>query len=522
MNKIAINPVLSLRHIRLPNFTCLFFLCVFFQFTGKIYALKNDILPGGRAAFLANHAPFFEVNNYHFNVFEDIVKGTSLGTLSASDPDNDQLKYVIVAGNTNGTLSIDSATGLLTLVKQLNHHTQDSFILRVSATDPKGLSAETKVIVAVEKAASKSGVDSLLWGRAANQQYPVNESQGEVVNGMLYTFGGFDSQKPSFTPTSRAYVFNPVANKWAPIAPMPPMNGTGYGGVTHAGFTTDGTDIYFAGGYTSNTAGNGQKFGTKEVWKYVVAKNIYMRLPDLPLVVAAGQLEYLEGKLHHIGGTNAARTVDLPNHYVLNLDSLSAGWKMLAPLPNPRQHSGSVVYEEKIYYIGGQHGQDDKLVAQKEVDRYDPVTNTWKKMADLPVPEGTMGRGHICSATIVLGEYIIVVAGETVHNSGRTNIVSAYMPALNTWQNLTPLPQTRYSGVAANLGGVIYYTGGSKTNITYMGQGVNTVQQVESLTVWNADTDQPIKTLLSGDTIDIGKLASNNLNIVANINPHSA
>jgi hypothetical protein len=105
------------------------------------------------------------------------------------------------------------------------------------------------------------------WENAANQPFSVSEAQAEVVNQKLYSFGGFDSQKACCTPTNRAFVFDPVLNTWTALANMPAMNGTSFGGVTHAGFTNDGTDIYFAGGYTSNSSGTGQIFGTTEAWK---------------------------------------------------------------------------------------------------------------------------------------------------------------------------------------------------------------------------------------------------------------
>ncbi|RAU82424.1 malectin domain-containing carbohydrate-binding protein [Pontibacter arcticus] len=317
---------------------------------------------------------------------------------------------------------------------------------------------------------SATSATTISWGTAASQPYNVSEAQGEVVNGKLYSFGGFDSQKTGFTPTSRAYVFDPAANTWKALAAMPPMNSTNYGGVTHAGFATDGKDIYFAGGYTSNATGTGQIFGSKEAWKYIVAENRYVRLPNLPIQIAAGQMEYLNGKLHHIGGTNLSRTQDLGNHYVLDLSNTSAGWKTLAPVPNARQHAGSAVLGGKIYYIGGQTGHDSKLVAQKYVHSYNPSTNTWTRVADLPVPSGATGRGHISSAVVVYNNRILVLAGETVFNAGYTNMVSAYSPSTNTWENLTPMPVARYSGVAAYINGNLYYTGGSKTRTTYKGK----------------------------------------------------
>jgi N-acetylneuraminic acid mutarotase len=310
---------------------------------------------------------------------------------------------------------------------------------------------------------------TITWSTAASQKYPVSEGQGKVVNGKLYSFGGFDSQKSTFTPTKRSYVYNPSNNTWAAIADLPfTPNGTTYGGVTHAGIATDGIDIYLASGYTSNTAGTGQIFGTRQVWKYNVVQNSYTKLPDLPITTASGQLEYLNGKLHYIGGTNAARTLDLGTHYALNLNNLIGGWATLAALPNPRHHAGSAVFGGKIYYIGGQHGHDDNLVTQKDVHAYDPATNTWTKMADMPVPAGVNGRGHISSGVTVMGNRILVLGGEIVHKTS-TNMVSAYTPETNSWQNLTPLPQNRFSGVAGSINGLIYYSGGSRTSTTFKG-----------------------------------------------------
>jgi N-acetylneuraminic acid mutarotase len=316
---------------------------------------------------------------------------------------------------------------------------------------------------------SNSDFDSIIWSKATSQPYNVNEAQGEVVNGKLYSFGGFDSRKSCCTPTRRAYVYDPVADTWSSIADLPyNPNGVNFGGVTHAGITTNGTDIFIAGGYTSNSAGTGQIFGTKQVWKYIVSQNNYIRLPDLPVSISAGQLEYLNNKLHYIGGTNSSRTADLGDHYVLDLNNIADGWKTMALLPNPRHHAGSAVYGGKLYFIGGQHAHDGSLMTQKDVHVFDPLNNSWTKVADLPVPTGATGRGHISSGVVVMGERIFVLGGEIRHGTS-TKMVSAYSPATNSWQNLTPLPQTRYSGIAGAMSGNIYYFAGSNSNATYKG-----------------------------------------------------
>jgi hypothetical protein len=242
-------------------------------------------------------APVLTADTYNFTVADNLATGATAGSVRASDPDGNAITYSITAGNTNKSFAINSGTGAITVAKPLNYHTQNLYTLTVRATDTGGLYDVATVVIKVTLGSTVGTFSTISWGTAASQPYVVYEAQGKVVKGKLYTFGGFDSGKMSqygyWTPTSRAYVYNPATNTWTSIASMPPMNGTNYGGVTHAGFTTDGTDIYFAGGYTSNATGTGQIFGTREVWKYIVAENRYTRLPNLPRALASGQLEYL-------------------------------------------------------------------------------------------------------------------------------------------------------------------------------------------------------------------------------------
>ncbi|MCU0446548.1 MAG: T9SS type A sorting domain-containing protein [Microscillaceae bacterium] len=318
---------------------------------------------------------------------------------------------------------------------------------------------------------------TITWGTVRPQPYANNEGQGEAVNGKWYVFGGFDRLKTCCTATDRAYMYDPNTNHWTPIANMPPMNGTGNGGVTHAGFTNDGVNIYFAGGYTANRSWTGQIFGTREVWQYSIANNTYIRLPDLPFERAAAQMKHVNGKLYFIGGTNRERTIDVADHYVLDLNNISNGWQTLAPLPNPRQHAGSAVFNGKIYYFGGQKGHDSRLIPQDDVHVYDPTNNTWTQLQDMPI-----GLNHTSSSVIVVGERILVLGGQTRHGLAASAVL-AYTPATNTWETLTPLPAARNSGMAAYLNGAIYYSTGSSSKTTYRGLpniGFNAYLEVES------------------------------------------
>ncbi|PNY80032.1 hypothetical protein CVO96_00490 [Deinococcus koreensis] len=287
------------------------------------------------------------------------------------------------------------------------------------------------------------------YAAVAAQPDRVSEAQGEVVGGRLYVFGGFDSRKPCCTPTDRAQVYDPATDAWTPLPAVPGR------GMTHAGMTTDGTDIFFAGGYVANSAWTAQVYGTRAVWRYNVAGRSYSRLPDLPVDTAAGQLEELNGDLHYFGGTNPERTRDLGDHYVLKAGT--SAWTPAAPLPLPRHHLASAVVGGRIYAIGGQVGHDSKLVTQAAAHVYDPATDAWSALAPLP-----RARSHMGNSTFLLAGRIVVAGGETSHDVPMTD-VTAYDPAKNTWTPMSPLPQARASGVAGAIGTGFVFTGGTST-----------------------------------------------------------
>jgi N-acetylneuraminic acid mutarotase len=309
--------------------------------------------------------------------------------------------------------------------------------------------AAVPVAVALALLAASCGPPptSFTYSGITNQPYSVTEAQGEVVGDRLYSFGGFDSTKPCCTPTDRAYRYTPGAG-WTALRNMPNR------GVTHAGMTTDGTNIFYAGGYIANAAWTGQVFGTKAVWRYNVAADTYTALPNLPEDRAGGQLEFLGGWLHFFGGTNKARTADVVDHWALQLSNTGAGWQRRASLTDGRHHLGSAVLNGRIYAIGGQHHHDANLMTQGTVEEYDPGTNTWRPRASIPRP-----RGHISSTTFVLAGRIVVAGGEVSHGS-RIADVNAYDPGADSWVSLSPLPQTKASGVAGPLGDGFLYSGG--------------------------------------------------------------
>ncbi|WP_439566268.1 Kelch repeat-containing protein [Gloeocapsopsis crepidinum] len=281
------------------------------------------------------------------------------------------------------------------------------------------------------------------WTTVAPSPVGTGEAMSAVVGGKLYQLGGYTS---NWRPTNRADAYDPATNTWKRLADIPVR-------ITHAGVAADPGNIYLAGGYVGKPEG-GQLFATRKVLRYNIATNTWSEMPPLPQARGSGGFSNLKGELHFFGGADLNR-IDRGNHWVLKLNNLAANWQPAAPLPNPRSHLGDAIVNGKIYAIGGQHSYDDYLTTQNTVHAWNPATQQWTKVANLP-----QGRSHIGAATFVVNGEIYLVGGEVKHEMA-VNKVTVYNPKTNSWRELTPLPTKRHSGVSGFINGNIYYSSGA-------------------------------------------------------------
>ncbi|WKN31500.1 PKD domain-containing protein [Porifericola rhodea] len=402
------------------------------------------------------------INSFQITAAEAMNSGASPNDLNINAAELFQI-------DNNGELTVKDPTHLLAVVGPVKLTIQASNINNEK-------SSSTVDVLIKDEVVNTTNSETISWSNAKAQDFGNSEGQSVVVGGKLYSFSGFDiEKKPYYTPTERAYAYDPKGDSWSLLKAMPKMHpNSAHGGVTHAGFTTDGTDIYFVGGYAASSNGIGQIFGTKYGYKYNVANDTYERLPDLPHDRSAGTLEYINGKLYWVGGTNLARNQEQSDLLVLDLSNLSAGWKYLtsSPLPNPRNHIGSAVLNGKLYIVGGQHKQDGELTTQDDVHMYDPQTDKWTKVTDLPdineVPDNlTPGKGHITGSTFAYDGKIFVLGGEYKFLGPYSKAVLAYDPENDEWTRYTDMPASRASGIAGVVDGVLYYSTGKNASTTF-------------------------------------------------------
>ncbi|MDB5358408.1 MAG: hypothetical protein JWN24_4861 [Phycisphaerales bacterium] len=133
-------------------------------------------------------------------------------------------------------------------------------------------------------------------------------------------------------------------------------------------------------------------------------------------------------------------------------------WKTVASSPVALLEAQSAVANGKLYVFGGYNVDSPNFLATTQADSYDPATNTWTRLADMPEP-----LTHIGVATD--GQFIYLAGGyvtsyKTGYQTFGTRDVWRYDIAHNTWSAFVPLPAPRAAGAMVLLGRALHYFDG--------------------------------------------------------------
>ena len=285
------------------------------------------------------------------------------------------------------------------------------------------------------------------WEKLPDMPVEKWEPGTVVLDGRLYLFGGYTE---GVTSSKLSNVFDPRDGSWTRIQDLPSA-------ITHMNMVLDGRTVWFAGGYKDGYKGH----TIAEVWSYDIDADRFTAAPLLPEPRGGGGLALVGRRLHYMGGVEADRDTDSPDHWVLNLDAWARGsaeWTHAAPMPEPRNQFSCVTFDGKIYAIGGQFHHDSEQLDQARVDIYDPATDTWSSGPPLP-----KGHSHAEGATFVHDGRIYMAGGHTT-KPGESKQVDADILALSpggAWELAGTLPMPLSSPAAAIIDGRFYVAGGS-------------------------------------------------------------
>jgi hypothetical protein len=96
-------------------------------------------------------------------------------------------------------------------------------------------------------------------------------------------------------------------------------------------------------------------------------------------------------------------------------------WHALAPMPTARGGLAAAALHGKLYVFGGEWFDQGESGVFAEVEEYDPVSNTWRTLAPMPVPRHGMGAAAV-------GDSIFVIGGGPVAGYGVSSVNALFMP----------------------------------------------------------------------------------------------
>jgi N-acetylneuraminic acid mutarotase len=128
----------------------------------------------------------------------------------------------------------------------------------------------------------------------------------------------------------------------------------------------------------------------------------------------------------------------------------------IAPSPIPRFEAAAAVVGERLYLLGGFHTPDLKVSSRCDV--YDPMSDSWTPLADMPLPVTHAG------VTVANGEVWVAGGFAGDHPGGATAEVWRYNVENNSWTPGPSLPEPRGSGSLVELDGELHFFGGVKAD----------------------------------------------------------
>ncbi|MFU1797791.1 Kelch repeat-containing protein [Paenibacillus azoreducens] len=181
---------------------------------------------------------------------------------------------------------------------------------------------------------------------------------------------------------------------------------------------------------------------------------------DLPEPRMGAAAVTLNGKIYVFGGasnSNQAAT-GIKHNTTYEYDPLANSWTKKADMPTARAGLSAVVYENKAYVIGGYLDIGGTLQRSNRVEVYDPTTDTWTKVADMPTARSW------ASAVTINNKIYVFGGGKNANESGTKSTalatVECYDPVTNKWTTKKDMPFLGNGTVAAVVNEKVYLFGG--------------------------------------------------------------
>ncbi|MDP3700464.1 MAG: kelch repeat-containing protein [Hylemonella sp.] len=295
------------------------------------------------------------------------------------------------------------------------------------------------------------------WTQGAPIPQGAEEVYGVAAGGKMYVFGGL---APGWKSIGMVMEYDPASNAWTRKKDMPAYQ-------HHVAVTEHNGKIYTFGGYKLPDSGPATWIPLNTAWEYDPKNDSWRALAPVPQARGSANAVAMNGKIHLIGGATLPfemkdtkfhpnRNVSVGTHEVYDIASNS--WSTRSALPTPRNHAAAGLANGKIYIVGGRAGSVfiPNALNVDIVEEYDPATDQWQLKAPMPTPRSAAAWG-------VHNGKIVVAGGEIRHRDfwGTYTTVESYDPATDSWSRLAPMPLPRHGLAGGVIGDRLHLISGS-------------------------------------------------------------
>jgi N-acetylneuraminic acid mutarotase len=202
-----------------------------------------------------------------------------------------------------------------------------------------------------------------------------------VINGIVYVPGG---QGTNGVYTNSLYAYNPATNSWTSKAVMPVASGCGGSGAI-------GGKLYVYTMCHANGSIQGGLYvynpGTNSWGGRISAP--FMKYPAVGVV---------NGKLYLVGGLDSSGTVT--TNAAFAYEPATGQLTSLPPMSVRRSAPTAVGLNGLLYVIGGMSATGETAAT---VEVYNPATNSWRTVAEMPTARWLLGAGVIGGKLYAVG-----------------------------------------------------------------------------------------------------------------------
>jgi N-acetylneuraminic acid mutarotase len=296
------------------------------------------------------------------------------------------------------------------------------------------------------------------WTKLAPFPEPAEEISGAAAGGKMYVFAGL---APVWKPKGMVYEYDPATNGWTRKQKMAlPSH--------HVAFTTYRDKIYAFGGFVLPESSPPGWVPINNAWEYDPAADRWKALAPMPskrgsaLAAVVGDKVYVIGGATLIPGSKETAVFPTRPHMsvgtVEEYDPAANSWRERSAMPTPRNHAAIGVVAGKIYVIGGRVGAAFIGLASdiSVVEEYDPATDQWSgPRARMPTARSALGAAVYSGRIYVAGgEY------QDPHMMATFRAMEAFDPANNTWTEMPPMPVSRHGLAVGVIGNRLHVVSG--------------------------------------------------------------